>query len=272
MLEQNMFYIFLFLISCTSPEIRYSFDADIYDTDIDNINDTDVNDAEQEEQDEVVSDSDNITHPDTDIPQLEILDFYTSQSTITEDQGITVFLELNQEDANPILIVGSRRISLLGGPIYQTVLDWNLVSDLWETFRIRALVEDLQSTEIEITLSCGEDTYCNGNCVDINSDSLHCGSCNRRCGLEDELGSCSNGFCTGWFGCFEGTPNVTSCNSLCLENGALCTNECTFQGTYVSRLRSFSCDNTTPIQDFSSCQHIVETPGVYCCCREYPEL
>jgi hypothetical protein len=55
--------------------------------------------------------------------------------------------------------------------------------------------------------TCGSLATCNGACVDLGHDPLHCGSCNNACGDEQ---ACVNGHC----GCPAGT---TDCGGTCAD-------------------------------------------------------
>lgn len=86
----------------------------------------------------------------------------------------------------------------------------------------------------QCVLTCADGlTACDGNCVDLQADSQHCGSCGAPCSLPHASASCQGGVCTleacdAGFGNCDGDP-ATGCEHdirADLDNCGVCGHQC----------------------------------------------
>lgn len=140
--------------------------------------------------------------------------------------------------------------------------------------------EDTGSASSGISTSTGGSTgescaapleFCNGQCVDIQSDDAHCGGCGNACNMFDGIGGCGAGTCLpAPTECFSN--NAMDCNFVCLIQGLSCAeNACGGNGVW-KYFSEQDCEDNTFTQGggvyTTPCSGVNHSePWIRCCCE-----
>lgn len=140
--------------------------------------------------------------------------------------------------------------------------------------------EDTGSSSSGFSTSTGSSTgescaapleFCDGQCVDIQTDDAHCGGCRNACNTFDGVGGCNAGECLpAPSGCFAN--NGMDCNFVCLIQGLSCAeNACGGNGVWKYYSEQ-DCEDNTFLQGggvyTTPCSGVNHAePWIRCCCE-----
>lgn len=88
---------------------------------------------------------------------------------------------------------------------------------------------------------------CGEECVNLQTNREHCGSCDHECNEEDASGHCDAGRCTAVYsGCINETDGFATCREFCSSIGEKCGGE--------TELPGHACYGALPWFEGSDCQ------------------
>jgi hypothetical protein len=171
-----------------------------------------------------------------------ILSFGTNTSSVTEGGSVTFTAVVTDPDGIDDLIGGTLKsadgVTAYGAfatsaqeGAYALTLTWQTVDQARGIQFIgeeeRTFVAEFYdvaghtaAAQIAVRLFCDTGAACEGTCVDVTTDSAHCGGCGNPCPAR---GGCSSGSCYEWSGCSELN---TTCNDVCAAEGRTCASVC----------------------------------------------
>lgn len=186
-----------------------------------------------------------IDDPDNAVPQVAV---EVSQQSLTEGERLTFTVTATDADGAETLVGGTLRsgdqavdfgpLVALSAESYTFELSWDdlhavapIELDAPETFAFRVEVVDdagaIGFAGVEVELTCGELSACDGHCIDEQTSNDHCGGCGNACITHDHaldilVGSCNEGACLPTFGeCWSGGEFAT-CADYCASIGQTC--------------------------------------------------
>jgi len=220
-------------------------EADDEAEDDDNGVDDDDDDDDGDDGDDGDGGSGQTSDPDNAIPEVTV---EVSQVTLTEGERLTFTVVASDADGADTLVGGTLRSgdqTLEFGPLvalstesYTFELSWDelhalapIELDSPESFAFRIEVADdagaIGFAGVEVELTCGELSACDGHCIDKQTSNDHCGGCGNTCITHDHaldvlVGSCHEGACLPTFGeCWSGGEFAT-CADYCASIGQTC--------------------------------------------------
>ncbi len=182
----------------------------------------------------------------TNVDQLTEGESVTFTAVLTDPDGIDDLIGGELTNADKSVTYGSFATSGQEGA-YQLTLAWAMIDQAGEisldtgardvrTFRAEFFDQDAKTAweTVDIVLHCDSFGACDGACVDVNTNEMHCGACNTPCSDECiggvcEVDGCGDGDIDVGEQCDGNSLQGFTCSSLGLGGGTLtCDPFCAF--------------------------------------------
>jgi hypothetical protein len=181
---------------------------------------------------------------DVGVGMLRFLDVSATRTRITEGESVTVNVVITHDDG-PSAILGGVVATEAGTTLvsftamapgnFTATFDWAAIhlaepiafeAPEGRSFVVRFFdVRGSSATRtVALELHCDGDVACDGQCVDLDSDAAHCGSCGTSCARDGRITGCSSGRCAT----IERTETRNSCRAICEARGFGCADLCEF--------------------------------------------
>lgn len=232
-----------------------------------------------------------------------------SAESLSQDQSITFDVTASDPDGATTLVGGtlmSGDQTLEFGPLvaltaeqYTFTLTWDELharmpvdfdTEMITTFRVE-VADDTGATGfagVEVVLTCGGMSACDGQCVDKSTSNDHCGTCGRQCITHDHelallVGSCNEGACLPTFSECWTPGDFSNCADYCASIDQTCaqgggtdlplTGCAGYTLRYYEAAAQHACVDVPDFgwATFSACTAEIDLPpedSVRCCCTQ----